>query len=53
METVPLPADRNEVAVQCTRDFVVDPPAGGAENEVPQAQPPPQPPLVVALEAEQ
>ena len=41
--TVPLPANRDEITVACTRDFLVDPPAAGAENTVPAwAQPPPQ-----------
>ena len=47
--TVTLPADRNEVMVPCTRDFLIDPPAAtGAENAVPEwAQPPTmQPPPV-------
>lgn len=56
--TVPLPADREEVTVQCVRDFLVDPPNVGAENATPQwAQPPPMqptqlPPIPVALAAE-
>ena len=33
--TVPLPADRNKVMNECTRAFLVDSPAVGAENALP------------------
>ena len=50
METVPLPADRDEIRVECTREFLVDPPAAGAEDTVPEwAQPPPMPPPPIAV----
>eukprot|EP00966_Prymnesium_polylepis_P175490 4061161-Prymnesium_polylepis.1 len=49
--TVPLPANRDEITVPCTRDFLVDPPAAGAENTVPAwAQPPPPIPVPAGLE---
>jgi hypothetical protein len=42
LETVRLLADRNEITVECVRDFLVDPPTAGAENPAPDwAQPPP------------
>jgi len=46
LETARLPADRNEITVECVRDFLVDPPTACAENTAPDwAQPPPvQPP---------
>ena len=42
--TVQLPADRDEITVECMRDFLVDPTPAGGENAVPAwAQPPPMP----------
>eukprot|EP00966_Prymnesium_polylepis_P238710 5520741-Prymnesium_polylepis.1 len=42
LETVRLPADRNEITVECVRHFLVDPPTAGAENTAPDwAQPAP------------
>ena len=42
LSTVPLPADRNEINVACTRDFLVDPPHVTPHQPSPRA---PQPPL--------
>ena len=36
--TVPLPADRDEITVECTRDFLVDPPAAGTGNAAPRPE---------------
>jgi hypothetical protein len=42
--TVPLPANRDTITVECTRDFLVDPTPAGGENAVPAwAQLPPMP----------
>ena len=55
LETVPLPADRDQITVECMREFLVDPPTVGAENAVPAwAQPPTKPapvPVPPGLEA--
>ena len=47
LRTVPLPADRNEVTVPCTRNFLVDPPAAATsgQEDTENAAGLPQPPI--------
>ena len=56
METMPLPANRDEITVECTRDFLVEPPAAGTGNAAPrpehvQCTPVPVPPGLNVMEA--